>query len=218
MFTLAAALIGAMIGSIGAAFFEKLREDRQDRKILVQRHLFQLQDAIEDLYHRLDNLWRRDGYTVMEEEYFEVTTLYAIGKVLAVERIMSLEGIYPKLDLLNKKFGQSLRRRRGDLQLRDLLNELNFQRYEGRALAESAMEYSASGFRTSTFLEFKRRYYESSGAQKQEWLSLAREKVYKLPEPRVDSGMDYKGFLTRLQEAANEIADKTMVGSTIYNK
>lgn len=33
-----------------------------------------------------------------DEGYYKLTTSYSLGKLLAVERIFALEGIYPQLD------------------------------------------------------------------------------------------------------------------------
>lgn len=97
MFTLVSALIGAVVIEKS---LDRRREDLQARKALVRRYIFQLQDAIEDLHYRLNNLWNRGGHNVMKnyqcfdgDEYFEITTLYALARVLAVERIMFLEGV-----------------------------------------------------------------------------------------------------------------------------
>jgi hypothetical protein len=58
--TLLGALIGAVIGSVGAAIVSHWltlrREEIRAREYLVQRHLFQLQDATETLWYRLHNL------------------------------------------------------------------------------------------------------------------------------------------------------------------
>jgi hypothetical protein len=67
------------------------------RRALVGRHLWQLQDAAETLWYRLQNLKDQGGRYVMTEDYFAETTVYALGRVLAVERIFGLEGVYPEL-------------------------------------------------------------------------------------------------------------------------
>jgi hypothetical protein len=57
MTTLVAAFIGALVGSIGSVLVEELlrrrREEREQRKALIRRFLFPLQDAVEALWHRL---------------------------------------------------------------------------------------------------------------------------------------------------------------------
>src|SRR5437764_3214544 len=93
--TIVAALIGSVIGSVGAVLTDHWLTGRSEkfhrRELLVQRYLFQLQDALETLYYRLHNLAKRSGRSVMSDEYFEKSTLYALGRVLALERIFALE-------------------------------------------------------------------------------------------------------------------------------
>ena len=77
--SLLAALIGAGVGSIGAVIAADWRkrkaETSERREVLVQRYLFQLQDAIESAWYRLENLARRVGRLVMPDQYLETTTL-----------------------------------------------------------------------------------------------------------------------------------------------
>jgi hypothetical protein len=85
--TIAAALIGSIIGSVGAVLTDHWLTGRSERfhrrEILVQRYLFQFQDAIEMLYFRLDNLAHQGGQDVMSDKYFEETTLYAYRKSIS---------------------------------------------------------------------------------------------------------------------------------------
>src|SRR5437870_10810424 len=74
-------------------------EKAKRRSALVSRYLFQLQDAVEALWFRLNNLSAQGGRAVMDKTYFEMTTLYALGRVLASERILALEGVYPQLNV-----------------------------------------------------------------------------------------------------------------------
>jgi hypothetical protein len=190
--TLSGALIGALIGSIGAVFVSHLltmrREENRAREELVQRHLFQLQDATESLWYRLHNLAFQGGRVAMRDpEYFKFTTLYSLGKLLAVERILALEGIYSQLDdaygeapmLLRleqylwkarieqrPKLGEYLREHRTDLKLTHIGQ---FQQYDRIFLAEAAIEGEQERFRASTFVEFVKRY-EATGSSEKEWL------------------------------------------------
>jgi hypothetical protein len=186
--TLVGALIGALIGSIGAAilthWLTRRREEDRIRKELVQRHLFQLQDATESLWYRLQNLIFPERYGTYligvswkdgSSEYFKVTTLYALGKLLAVERIFALEGIYPQLDAAYGKanLGKFLREHRTDLELRHIRR---FPQYDRIFLAEAAIEGERERFRASTFVEFVRRY-EATGSPEKErldslWLNV----------------------------------------------
>jgi hypothetical protein len=109
-----AAIIGAAIGAIATAagvIVQAVLKNRADaqqrreawendrerqRRELVQRYLFQLQDAVVSLRSRLKNWAWRGGQAYSESVdpgYWDVTTLYALGRALAAERIFSLEGV-----------------------------------------------------------------------------------------------------------------------------
>ncbi len=85
---------------------EQRREARESgrerqRRELVQRYLFQLQDAVVSPRLRLENWAWRGGQTVSESVdpgYWDVTILYALGRALAAERILSLEGVYAAIE------------------------------------------------------------------------------------------------------------------------
>jgi hypothetical protein len=197
--TLLGALIGALIGSVGAVLIRHWltirREENRAREELVQRHLFQLQDATESLWFRLHNLAFRGGVAAMRDpKYFKITTLYALGKLLAVERIFALEGIYPQLDAAygessmllglkqylwkarkeqRPKLGKFLREHRTDLRLRHIRT---FQQGDRIFLAEAVIEGERERFRTSTFVEFVKRY-EAADSPEKEWLDLIWLKV-----------------------------------------
>jgi hypothetical protein len=147
--SLLAALIGAGVGSVGAVLVADWRkqqaESTERREALVQRYLFQLQDSIESLWYRLENLARRSGRLVMQDQYFETTTLYALGRVLAIERLLALEGVYPQLDRLYPGLGEYLMGQRVDLALPG-----SFYQYDRLALAEAVMEREGEHFRAST--------------------------------------------------------------------
>ena len=173
--TIVAALIGAVVGSGGAVLLAYIltqaSEKRRRRDLLVQQYLFQLQDAIAMLWYRLQNLAFRQRRSYMEEEYgsdeyYMLTTMYAIGRVLALGRIFVLEAVYPQLDAAYPKLSKFIREFKFDLNL------LSFQvfRYERYLLAEAVMEHEMDLFRTSTFLEFRQRY--EAGKYK-EWLKSA---------------------------------------------
>jgi hypothetical protein len=119
--TIFAALFGAFFGSVGAVilanWYARRGEESRKREILVQRYLYQLQDAAEALLYRLRNLGDGEPNSDSEEnaehvQYRETTMLYALGRVLAVERIFALEAVYPQLDMADSELGEELR---GDL-------------------------------------------------------------------------------------------------------
>src|SRR5215207_5124289 len=90
--TIVAALIGAIIGSIGATFLSHLLSNRAERqrihRNIVQKYLIQLQFSLELLSSRFHNFQARRK--IMTGEYFETTTLYALGRVLAYKQILDM--------------------------------------------------------------------------------------------------------------------------------
>lgn len=203
--SLIAALIGASVGSIGAVIASDWRkrkaEIRERREALVQRYLYQLQDSAVSLWYRLDNLERRSGRLVMPGPYFETTTLYALGRVLAIERLLALEGVYPQLATLYPELGSFLRKHRLD----DALPR-GFYQYDRLALAEAVMEREGDHYRASTYLEFRRRY-ESKDSGEGEWLAPARKAIQALGEKA-------KGeLLAKLGKVARRLSRETGIPS-----
>src|SRR5919109_4512040 len=173
--SLIAALLGASVGSIGAVLASDWRKRKAEllerREAVVQRHLYQLQDAAEALWYRLKNLLEEGGRSVMEDQYFETTTLYALGRVLAIERSLALEGVYPQLERLYPALGSFLVEHRVDYALPE-----SFYRYDRLALAEAVMERDGDRYRPSTYVDFRRRY-EGEDSGEREWLSPARDAI-----------------------------------------
>jgi hypothetical protein len=138
-------------------------ESRRER--LTSRYLYQLQDAADSLWFRLDNLSQRSGAPVMDAHdrlYREVTTVYALGRLLAVQRMLTLDGIWPELTRYRSIAGLL-----HDLTLEDAWPSGLFH-YDRIALGEAVLERDSEGLRTSTYLEFRRRY-ESDEALPREW-------------------------------------------------
>jgi hypothetical protein len=203
--SLIAALIGASVGSIGAVIASDWRKRKaemsQRREALVQRYLYQLQDSAVSLWYRLDNLERRNGRLVMDDQYFETTTLYALGRVLAIERLLALEGVYPQLATLYPELGSFLREHRVD----DALPR-SFYQYDRLALAEAVMEREGDHYRPSTYLEFRRRY-ESEDSGEGEWLAPARKAIEALGKNTTSNVLD------ELRTVAHRISRETGIPS-----
>lgn len=176
-----AAIIGAAVGAIATvtgviaqallknrADAEERREARESdrerqRRDLVQRYLFQLQDAVVSLRLRLENWARRGGQAWSESidpGYWDVTTLYALGRALAAERILSLEGVYASIEQQFPEYAGSLRNPSVDALLQDGLRQLF--RYHRLALAESLLEREPEGYRIMMYTEWRRRYEDPS--------------------------------------------------------
>lgn len=134
----------------------------------MQRYLIQHQDAVEALWFRLHNLANQGGRAVMTDRYFEVTTMYALVRVLAIERIMALDGVHPQLDAIDSGLAEYLRQQPISRQLEGL----GFHQYDRLSLAESVIEREEGQFRGSTYLEFRRRYEPEGSAERQNGLRL----------------------------------------------
>jgi hypothetical protein len=143
------------------------------RERLRSRYLYQLQDAADSLWFRLHNLTERSGAPVMDARdplYREVTTLYALGRLLAVHRMLTLDGVWPELARFQDITRPLRALTREDAWPSGLLH------YDRMALGEAVLERDDEGFRTSTYLEFRRRY-ESDEALPREWRDRVRKAV-----------------------------------------
>jgi hypothetical protein len=206
--TILAALIGAMIGSVGSIFLDAWlrgnREKKRKRDELVQRYLLQLQDAVEGLWYRIDNLARRGGRAVMEDRYFEISTLYALGRVIAYERILLLDGVYPQLKQIDH--GLSIYLKETMQKIGNLMS--GFHRYDQLALAEAVIQEVDGYSRAATYLGFKRRYDEDA--------SLGGKTLLPAKEFLATfAGDQLADLLKTLAQTAKKIAKKTEIPTTV---
>jgi hypothetical protein len=205
--TVLAALIGAVVGSLGAVLLQERHrrsaKETERRRELVRRHLYQLQDATESLWFRLDNLRRRGGRWVMSEDYMAETTLYALGRVLASERILGLEGVYPEVSELDRELGSFLKDHRID----PVLAGEAFYQYHRLMLAETLIEREGDRFRVSTYVDFRMRY--DSDERVRELLAPARKGLETLDGPLGDK------LKTVLEDLARRLARETGLATSI---
>lgn len=174
LITILSALVGAVIGSIGSTIISNLlssrTEKRQSYQSLVQKYLLHLQDSVESLLYRFQNIKQRGGQKVMENVYYETTTLYALAKVLALKHILATEGVYSSIENIKRGLGTYLR---NELETFDkTLDKVNwllktpFYRYERQLLAETVLEREEQSLRVITFLDFRKQYDTQSNIQK----------------------------------------------------
>jgi hypothetical protein len=153
------AFIGAVLGSLGAVLLEHWitakREQRRADRQLVEKYLLQFQNALESLYYRLINIGEQGGRALMSEDYYRVSTLYALGSVLAFAQILLIDGVYAKLDSF-RLLRQSLKRNLNEFDA--ALDDAKFLRYHRLSLADSVIERSEHGARVSSYLDYRRRY------------------------------------------------------------
>lgn len=130
------------------------------RQALARRYLFGLQDSAESLRRRLQNWADRGGKRradASDPGYWDITTLYAVARALAAERILALEAVYPALEADFPSLVQFYRTDGVDSALSNALGAKLF-RYHRLALAEAALQREADEFRVLIFSEFRRRY------------------------------------------------------------
>lgn len=178
-----ASLLGALVGglaAIGGAWLQarstarlqreeavRQEERRQAehaaflddrRRVLARRYLFQLEDAVDSLRHRVDNWANRSGLEYSEGRfpgYWEVTSLYAVARALGAERILDLEGVYVELQAVSPDEAAGLPRHAVE---QAVTKAFRFLRYHRMALAESVLDRSGDEFRLLIYSEFLRRY------------------------------------------------------------
>jgi hypothetical protein len=158
--TIAAALFGGVIGSLGAQWLGEKYRKRQDvqatRRAVAVRHLVQLQDALESLWFRVDNLAHKGGRGVMDPDYYEVSSVYVLAYALAQERLLTVDGAFAELDVFEESMArgldealEGLQRALGD----ESLAKTSFYRYQRRALADLLLKWDGV-WRTLSYSEF----------------------------------------------------------------
>ena len=80
--TIIAALIGAVVGSLGAKLLDESLKRRAEkaslRQSLINQYLSQLQYAIDSLWHRLGTL-KGPGSHNINDKYYEASTLFSLA-------------------------------------------------------------------------------------------------------------------------------------------
>jgi hypothetical protein len=209
-------LVGLSDKLLGAVllkdWLQRRAENRRTRERVLQLYLLQLQDAIESLWYRLNNLKNRGGRAMMEDGYFEISTLYILGRVLAYERILLLDGIYLKLEKFRPGLEAFLKKSLKDLD--EKFGKRGFHRYNRLALAESVMERGDDEhFRTRNYIDF-REDYEAKNSVVNIFLKPARDYLngFQINDTNLSAVMD------ELQSAAKRLADETGIGSTLPHR
>jgi hypothetical protein len=155
------AAVGAFLGAVTAAAasyaFQERRYTKRARKRLLDGYLAPLQDACESLWYRVENLAFREGASVMKSDYHDVTTLYVVGRVLRIERMLALEGRYAEVWRTFPAFRTAPGRRELDRAVKTACESAGAElhHYERVRLGELAVERTDEGFHQRTFLEFE---------------------------------------------------------------
>jgi hypothetical protein len=161
--TVIASLIGAILGSLGGQWlryrFQVRAEETRTRRDVAQKHLIQLQDAMESLYFRLSNLATNADRQLLQYAYYTQSSLYALANFLAHKRRLMLDGAYALLDVHGPSFPHEL-----EVALESVETELgrewtaggSFFRYQRQAAGESLLIWN-DGWRVANYAEFSDR-------------------------------------------------------------
>jgi hypothetical protein len=167
----AAAIIAAAVvqGRLSSQADARRRQEDSDSdrarlmRELAQRYLFPLKDAVVSLRKRLENWAYKDGEPWAESVdpgYWDATTLYALGRALAAERVLALEGVSAGIAECFPGLAESMKNPRVEQVVRDGLQWLFY--YHRLALAESLLDQDRDGYRLLMYTEWRRRYEDSS--------------------------------------------------------
>jgi hypothetical protein len=222
---LIAALIGALSGSVVANLvtesFRRRSEKELFRKNIVDKYLIQLQYAVQDLLYRLHNIKDKGGpYYMMlltgDEKYYNISTLYVLGAVLAYHRILLFGGIYSQIELLFPSFGTKLSDQLDkfgnnldalEILLPDTDKVVYFFRYDRIALGDAVTEETNERYYIRSFLKFKREYEKDNIL-----------KSILIPAYNFVQALQYSNQLSQLindlKNILTELETKTMVKSS----
>jgi hypothetical protein len=95
--SLAIAGIGAAVATIFQYGFRRFAETQQLRQEIVETRLLQLQNSVESLYYRANNLLDWSGQGEMSEDYYLKTSVFILARVLAHDELFASTGLYAKL-------------------------------------------------------------------------------------------------------------------------
>ena len=157
--TILAALVGGVIGSLGAQWlgerYRRAQSAEAMRREVATRHLVQLQDALVSLWFRIDNLVNQAGRSVMTSDYFELSSAYVLANFLAQKRLLVIEGAYANLAVFGEAFpselGTSLEQL--DEAFGGGFEGASYQRYQRQALGELLIRWDGR-WRVFTYTEF----------------------------------------------------------------
>ena len=111
--------------------------------------------------------WIRPNYMAEikgTDEYYTVSTLYALGTILAYHRILLLEGIYAQIEHIYSEFGSLLIKkfdefgsRLDKMRIKNPQSDRNvkFFRYDRMALGDANTERESGTSRLVTYLKFR---------------------------------------------------------------
>ena len=163
--TLLPALIGAISGSFGGNIISNHLKEKNEReskrRYIIDTYLIQLQDFTEALWHRFNNIKNKGGRMVMDSNYFEESTLYSLGCILAYRRILLFDGIYSQIDKLIPGLGIFLKEKLNDIDKILDSGKVSLYRYNRLLLAEVIIQKENGKLNVCSYLKFKELYEDS---------------------------------------------------------
>lgn len=168
--TVVAALIGAVIGSLGAPLvkdrLDRRRAEEASKVALVVKYLVQLQDAVKSVWYRLENVSRRGGAYAMDPDYYSLTSAFILASFLAHRRRLLLDGVYGEFEVFGNDYPTRLQENLDGIE--GLLrtggaSNAGFQRYDRVALGESLLVWD-EGWRVLSYVEFADRVDQSQAS------------------------------------------------------
>jgi hypothetical protein len=210
---LAAAGIGAVVGSVGTAYvnvvLSRNAELRRRRAAVVQSYLLQLQLDTESLWHRIVNLAYRGGIGAMaDERYYVESSLFAFGRLVAHRLLLEVEGIYAELEGWRKGLGSEVLHRLHliDTGMGHLTSEAEFQHYDRRALGELLLEVRDATHSLVTFREARAAVQANKGDT-----ALQRGEAFVLALGEDDAKQLLPDFLQLLESLAMLLPEYTKI-------
>lgn len=162
MDSIVGALVGAFVGSIGATavghWLSSRRERREESELIVRNYLVQLQDAVESLWLRVENLGFRGGSKTEDASYITDSSLYVLSSFLAHKRRLILDGVYGHMEQLWPQSGSALE---GALEEAEKAfgkspgTGPDLARYHRRELADLCLAWTGDRWRVLGYLEFR---------------------------------------------------------------
>lgn len=153
------AVLAALLGAAAAWWFGRRSSTGAESELLIRNYLVQLQDAIESLGHRINNLQEHGGTSSMTSpQYFIESSRYVIATVLAQHRRLTINGVFGHLEQRQPGSGVALQARLEFIE-RELGRSVghSFPRYLRRELADLALDWRADLLRPVSYSDFQRR-------------------------------------------------------------
>lgn len=187
--------LGTFVGALIQYYFQRRSEAQQERREIIELHLLQLQNAVESLYYRMNNLLDRGGQAVMEDEYFRATSVYILARVLAHESLLISQGIYAKLNY-DERFKHRLKSNLHSIN--SCMDDQIFLYYHRLQLAEMLI----CDQRLITYTEFLSRFEQHSRTQA---LVKAEEFISSASRPQLERLRNQSQGLVSLLESKTKV-------------